>query len=150
MLVLFACFALWGVPIAVALRARTSPHRWTAIGAAFGMVVSPASLGTYGVGMILAPILVGVPLIFLGLPLAMFHVSPGFQIATTAGLRYSSGVVEGIDYVTIEGINAVLWSLAYGLLSFLIDLTRWNVRRMGANPQPNRAIQADALEDARG
>ena len=124
MLILFACFALWAVPIAAARRSRGSPNSWALIGATFGLVVSPASLGTYGVGMILAPILVGVPLVFLGLPLAMFHGPPGFHIATSAGLRYSSGVVEGIDHVTIESINAGIWSVAYGSLGLLSDLVR--------------------------
>jgi|ERR1700687_5501345 len=136
MLILFACFALWGVPIAVALRARKCPSRWAIVGAAFGLVVSPASLGTYGVGMILAPVLIGMPLVLLGLPLAMLHGSPGFHIVNSAGLRYSPSVVEGIDHVTIESINAAIWSVGYGSLGLLIDLAR---RRLGKQRQDSKS-----------
>jgi hypothetical protein len=149
MLVCFASFALWSFPIALAFRAGASPYRWTATGAAFGIVVSPASFGTYCVGMNLAWMLVGVPLTLVGLPLAMFHSSPGFQMAATAGLR-SSGVVDGLDRVTIEVMNAGLWSVTYGFLGFLIDLVRQRGHSMQSNARPNEPLQPPRRTTPRG
>ncbi len=149
MLVCFGTFALWVLPIAVALRARASSYRWAATGAALGIVVSPASLGTYCVGMILAGIVVGLPLAVLGLPLAMFHGSPGLQLATTLGLR-SSGVVEGVDRVTIEILNAGLWAAVYGLLGFSIDSIRRRKFPSRGAARPNKSLQPTRQTRPRG
>lgn len=149
MLVCFGTFALWVLPIAVALRARASSYRWATTGAAFGVVVSPASLGTYCVGMALGGIFVGLPLALVGLPLAMFHGSPGFQLATTLGLR-SSGVVEGVDRVVIEIINAGLWATVYALLGFSIDSIRRRRSPIRRDARPTKSLQSTRQTTPRG
>lgn len=76
---------LWLVPITVAVvsRRRASAHFWRNTGIAFGLVVSPAMLGLYGL-YFLGPIaaLLGI----VGLPLALLHGAPGYDLAVSLWL----------------------------------------------------------------
>ena len=98
-------------------------HVWRNTGFAFGLVVAPASLGLYAlfyVGPLVAV------LGMLGLPLALFHGWPGHNLALALGLIPPT-VVTGISRLTVEALNAVVWSFVYGALGWFIDV--WRFRR---------------------
>ena len=120
MTVLLLLLCLWAVPVATFAWARKRAPRalWRYTGASLGLVVAPATSGLYGlyfVGPLLA--LVGL----LGLPLAMFHGEPGFELATALGLREPRAVVRGIEHFYIGTLNAIVWATVYGGLGWLLD-----------------------------
>jgi len=123
---MFPELALWLVPLAVAFAsyrfARAS--LWRNTGFAFGLVVAPASLGLYAL-YFLGPI--AAVLGMLGLILEMLHGAPGYSLALALGLIPSHTVVTGASRVPIELNNAVVWSIFYGVLGWLIDA--WSRRR---------------------
>ena len=114
---------LWLVPISVAVvsRRRASVHFWRNTGIAFGLVVAPATLGLYGL-YFLGPIaaLLGI----VGLPLALLHGAPGYDLAVSLGLVPSHTVVEGMMYLPIEAINSAVWSIVYGAVGWGVDAFR--------------------------
>lgn len=117
--------ALWLVPLVVALVSwrLSASHVWRNTGFAFGLVVAPASLGLYGlfyVGPLVAV------LGMLGLPLALFHYWPGHNLALALGLIRPT-VVTGVSQLSVEALNAVVWSIVYGALGWFIDV--WRFRR---------------------
>lgn len=131
MTVLILLLCLWAVPVATFVWARKRAPRvlWRCTGFSLGLVVAPATSGLYGlffVGPVLA--LVGL----LGLPLAMFHGEPGFELATALGLREPRTVVHGIEHFYIGALNAFVWSIAYGGLGWLLDVA---VRALKPRPR---------------
>jgi hypothetical protein len=117
--------ALWLVPLVVALVSRrlAAAHVWRNTGFAFGLVVAPASLGLY-VLFYVGPLVAVLGM--LGLPLALFHGWPGHNLALALGLIPPT-VVTGISRLTVEALNAVVWSFVYGALGWFIDV--WRFRR---------------------
>jgi len=91
---------------------------WLVTGAAFGLVVSPLSLGLYST-FFASPI--GLPSGMLGLVSSLFHGAPGYEAAVWLGLVSSREVVSGVGLVYIELLNGVFWAIVYGLLGFVVD-----------------------------
>ena len=113
---------LWSVPFGAFLLRRhiTENRRWFVIGVLFGLVVSPASFGLYGL-YFLGPW--SAVLGMLGLPLALFHGAPGFLMARHLHWLESAGVVHGIrDHMVIEAINGITWCAFYGMLGAIADV----------------------------
>ena len=113
---------LIAVPIAAWLYARRrAPHRSASItGAAFGLVVSPVSMGLYAT-FYLSPL--GIVTGMIGLASATFHGPPGFHIARYVGL-VPPGVVEGLAMFQVEAVNALVWATIYGFIGWVIDRVR--------------------------
>jgi hypothetical protein len=115
---------LIGIPIFVywVAHRRQSRNVFLATGIAFGTVVTPWSFGLYSwffVGSL------GAILGFPGLILALLHESPGFHLSIYTGLVPKGQVVDGISQrLIIETINAIVWSICYGLVGYLIDTFR--------------------------
>lgn len=61
------------------------------------------------------------PLGLLGLALTLVHSSAGYYIATTTGIVPGATVVTGVQYIYLWTLDAVVWSIAYGSLGWLID-----------------------------
>ena len=120
---IFLLLLLWLLPIIVAVAsARYARSRlWRNTGIAFGLVVSPATLGLYAL-YFLGPIaaLVGI----VALPLHLLHGSPGYELAVHFGLVPSHTVIEGLMHIPIEAINGAVWSIVYGLVGWGIDVFR--------------------------
>jgi hypothetical protein len=114
---------LWIPLIIVAIMSRrySRSHLWRNTGIAFGMVVSPGTLGLYGLYFI-GPI--AAPLGIVGLPLHLLHGSPGYELAIHFGLVPLHTVVEGRMHVPIEAINGAIWATVYGLVGWCIDAWR--------------------------
>lgn len=114
---------LWLLPIVVAIVSRryARSHLWRNTGIAFGVVVSPATLGIYAL-YFLGPIaaLLGI----VGLPLHLLHGMPGYELAVHFGLVPSHTVVEGLMHLPIEAINGAIWSVVYGLVGWSVDTFR--------------------------
>jgi hypothetical protein len=101
------------------VRHRAPRHRFGATGAVFGAVVSPWALGLYS-WFFLSPY--GVIIGFVGLALTVVHEVPGFELAVHLGVVPRGEIVSGIIHrVCVEGINAIVWALCYGLLGSLVD-----------------------------
>ena len=86
MVPLIALLALLLFPVAVFffVRKRLPQHLFLLCGLAFGAVVSPASMGLYGLYFIgPIPAVIGM---LIGLPLSLFHGVPGYEIALWTGL----------------------------------------------------------------
>jgi len=98
---------------------------WTVTGFSFGLVAAPVSLGLYA--MFFVPYVGLIPGL-IGLPLSLIHGAPGFKIATVLGLRDVHTVVSGNEHLTIGLINALFWSVVYGVLGCAIDRYR-KIRR---------------------
>ncbi len=117
---IFLLLLLWLIPVVVAVISRryARPSLWRNTGIAFGLVVSPATLGLYAL-YFLGPIaaLLGI----VALPLHLLHGSPGYELAVRFGLVPSHTVVEGFMHLPIEAINGVIWSIVYGLVGWGID-----------------------------
>jgi hypothetical protein len=113
--------SLWAVPIVTFVWARKRAPRavWRCTGFSLGLVVAPATQGLYGLYFV-GPLLALVGLI--GLPLASFHLGPGFELATALGLRDPRTVVSGVERVYILVLNAAIWSVVYGALGWLVDV----------------------------
>ena len=102
-------------------RAHAPRQVWLATGAAFGMVVSPLSLGLYST-FYLSPL--GLPTGMLGLASSMFHGPPGFHAARWLGLLPSHEVISGMAHIYVGVLNGVIWAMVYGSLGFVIDRVR--------------------------
>ena len=118
---LLALLLLVAVPVAAwrIARSRAPRHKWCITGAAFGLVVSPLSLGlysTYFAGLL--------PIGLVGLPSVLFHGAPGYHAAIWLGLVSSHEIVSGLGHVYVEVLNGVFWAAAYGVLGVLIDWAR--------------------------
>ena len=120
---LLLLLTLVAVPIAARYWARHHVPRHTLgiTGSAVGSVISPLSLGIYAAAPFLGPF--GLPLVFVGLPSAIFHGTPGFHIASSLGV-IPPGVVEGVSRLYVELINAVVWAPMYGAVGWLLDRFR--------------------------
>jgi hypothetical protein len=116
---------LWSVPLVVAVRSRrlTPNHLWRNTGAAFGLVVSPASLGLYSLYYV-GP--VAAVFGMLGLVLLFLHGTPGYKLAVELALVPSHTVVTGVASISVELLNAIIWSAVYGSVGWLIDRRRLN------------------------
>ncbi len=116
----FSLLALWCVPVGVYLWARRrAPGKVGRLtGIALGLVVAPASSGLYGLYFV-GPLAALLGLV--GLPLAMFHGEPGFELATLLGLREPRTVVRGVQHLYIALLNAGVWSAVYGVVGWAID-----------------------------
>lgn len=91
-------------------------------GVAFGAVVSPAALGLYGLYFV-GPMAAVFGLI--GLLLVLLHGEVGYSLAIRFGVVPSHTVVTGIaQHAWIEVFNALVWSIAYGILGWIIDRFR--------------------------
>jgi hypothetical protein len=112
--------ALVVVPIAAWLYARRFAPRFAATitAVAFGLVVSPVSMGLYAT-YYLGPL--GIVTGMIGLASSMFHGPPGFHIARSLDLA-PPGVVFGHFYVEVA--NGLIWAAVYGALGWLIDRAR--------------------------
>jgi len=111
------------VPVTAWLWARRrQPSRvWLVTGFAFGAIVSPFSRGLYST-YFFGPI--GAFPGWLGLSLNLFHGVPGFEIATFLGLLDPRHVGEGVEDLYVEGLNGLVWGVAYGFVGWCIDRLR--------------------------
>lgn len=113
------------VPIAAfrMARRRMPRHAFGLAGAAFGAIVAPWAIGLHA-WYFLSPfgIVPGLP----GLVLGLVHGAPGYYLAAYWGLIPSDGVVSAgvADNLIIAAINAILWSIVYGLLGHGVDHVR--------------------------
>jgi hypothetical protein len=123
---------LWSVPLAVAVLSRrlTPTHLWRNTGIAFGLVVSPASLGLYSLYYV-GPIAAVFGM--LGLVLVLLHGPPGYKLAVAFGLVPSHAVVTGVASIPVELLNAIIWSVVYGSGGWLIDRWRQNGHAVNIN-----------------
>jgi len=108
------------VPIAAWLYAKRFAPQFlaTVTGVAFGLVISPMSMGLYGT-FFLHP--VGIVTGMIGLASGMFHGPPGFHIARYFGLIPPPGIVEGLALFHVEAVNALVWATTYGLIGCVVD-----------------------------
>ena len=100
-------------------RRRAPSHIWAIVGATFGFVVSPFSLGlyaTYFAGVLYTGL--------LGLASMLFHGAPGYHAALWLGLVPPGEVVSGLGHVYVELLNGMIWAVAYGLLGAIVDWLR--------------------------
>src|SRR5689334_5110898 len=73
------------------------PRRMAMItGAAFGLVVSPASFGVYAAGMYLP--VIGIVPVLIGLPLTLLHSPAGYYAAIGLGFIAPARVVVGSQH----------------------------------------------------
>jgi hypothetical protein len=109
------------VPLAAWLiaRKRAPSHTWAIVGAAFGFIISPFSLGlyaTYFAGILYTGL--------LGLASTLFHGAPGYHVALWLGVVPSGEVVSGVGHLYVELLNGVIWAIAYGFLGATVDWLR--------------------------
>ncbi len=104
---LIALFTLIFVPIVACRIAwqKQPSYLWSVTGISFGLVAAPVSLGLYA--MFSVPYVGFVPGI-IGLPLALLHGTPGFDVATILGIRDSGKVVSGNEHLLIGLINVLV------------------------------------------
>lgn len=116
----FMLLALWVVPVLTFLWARRrAPKKvWRLTGMSLGLIVAPALSGFYGLCFV-APLAALLGLV--GLPLAMFHGEPRFDLATMLSLRDPRTVVRGVEHLYIALFNACVWSVVYGAVGWAMD-----------------------------
>jgi len=101
----------------------------TVLGASWGLIASPFSMGLYSAYFI--PY-VGLIPGMVGLVSAMLHGTPGYEISVALGLIESHTVVENAGSIICYFIDAVFWAIVYGFLGFLADRFRLSKRQAGA------------------
>jgi len=112
------------VPVGAYLIARrTVPQfAYRISGVVFGAVVTLFAFGLYS-WFFFSPI--GIIPGAIGLALLAIHEPPGYYVAINLGLISKGEIVSGLaQRATVEGINAVIWSICYGLLGLWIDKAR--------------------------
>ena len=114
------------VPIAARIWAKkhAPQYRNTILGAGFGLVASPLSLGLYAT-YFLGPL--GIVTGMAGLLLVLWHVAPGYYICTTLGIVPAGTVVAGTSHLAVEISNGIIWGVVYGVLGHGLD--RWRFKR---------------------
>lgn len=105
-----------------------STHTGLITGVSFGLIASPFSLGLYSLFYIPIIGIIGM----IGLPFALLHGEPGFQIATILNLRQPNMVVSGIEHIYIEAINGIVWSIIYGFIGFTYDNLKTSINKIKA------------------
>ena len=120
-LLLLLLFAV--VPWVAWRYARTHTPRYVGLvtGAAFGLVISPFSLGLYAT-YFAGPF--GLPTGMLGLVSTLFHGPPGFHAAHWLGLVPSNEVASGVGSIYVEVLNGLFWATVYGALGLVVDWLR--------------------------
>ncbi len=96
-------------------------YKFTILGASFGTIAAPFSMGLYATFFI--PI-IGLPTGILGLIMVMFHSSPGYQTALQLGAVPAGVVTDTNSDVIIAIINGFLWAAIYGVFGYIIDKYR--------------------------
>ena len=114
---------LWAVPVVAFFLARRliPAWLWRVTGFAFGAVVSPASMGLYGLYFIGPAVAI---LGMLGLVLNLVHGGVGYDLALRFGLVNAGTSVSGIQDVYIGLLNGAVWSVVYALAGSVIDWRR--------------------------
>jgi hypothetical protein len=83
-----------------------------------GAIISPASMGLYSLYYVGG--LIGFIGLF-GFASTFLHSWPGYYIALAINLIPEHTVVEGVQRFYVEGCNALVWSIVYGLLGMFMD-----------------------------
>ena len=124
---------LWMLPLAAFVLTRWVASHWTgrATGVAFGLIASPATTGLYGLYFV-NPVVALIGLV--GLPLALIHGTPGYELSIALGIVPQNTIVEGRLNLYVEVLNGVIWGFAYGLLGWFVDWLRSRRRRANTAP----------------
>lgn len=91
---------------------------WLITGVSFGLIASPFSRGLYG--FYFMSFLGFIPGI-VGLILSMWHGGPGFKILGLLEMREPGTVVNNMQRLQMEMINAVVWGILYGIAGSAVD-----------------------------
>src|SRR5262245_27159924 len=124
---LLSLMLLWLVPIFTYRKLRrvapTKVWRWT--GFTFGLVVYPASVGTYALYWAAGLLSVfGFPLAIVGmfgLILGLIHDGPGSTLALALGICEPGKVVSDTEHLSIALFDALVWAPVYGALGWAAD-----------------------------
>ena len=140
-LILVALFsaAACSLPLVFARAARTDAgSRWRTTGLVFGVVASPFFLGLYGASIVFMHVckslaesltILAVPGVVVGLGLGALHLMPGWQVAETLGWGGDLSIITRTDYLLMLLVNAVVWTIAYGTLGWVVDIADRKRRR---------------------
>ena len=93
-------------------------YKWLYTGVAFGLVIAPVSLALIKFTFI--PV-IGKLLGGIGLVTNLIHGSVGYFLLMTAGFMEPGGTLSFSQLVTINLVNAAIWSTYYGILGYNID-----------------------------
>ncbi len=88
---------------------------------AFGLIVTPFSLGLYST-YFWGPY--GVVTGTIGSLAYHFHDSAGYYLLLNSGLMSSGDTVQGALRIKSDIANAVIWSLLYGVIGYALDRFR--------------------------
>ncbi len=114
----------WLVPLVVWLAARKSSQifRSTIVGVSFGLVVSYASVGLYGL-LLAWP--VSEALGQLCFYFSFFHDLAGVRVAIFFHLISAHAPIADDQRLLLEVVNTVSWAIAYGALGLLWGYLRF-------------------------
>lgn len=91
-------------------------------GIAFGVIVTPFSLGLYSWFHVSS---LGLIPGMVGLILSIIHGSPGFYLATAFGVINGVDVISSVyGYTVVLVFNIIIWVFIYGLLGYGVDCYR--------------------------
>ncbi|MCK5192635.1 MAG: hypothetical protein KAQ71_02415 [Desulfobulbaceae bacterium] len=93
-------------------------YKWLYTGVAFGLVIAPVSLALIKFTFI--PV-IGKLIGGIGLITNLIHGSVGYFILMTVGFMEPGGTLSASQMVTINLVNAAIWSTYYGILGYNID-----------------------------
>ena len=93
-------------------------NKWLYTGIAFGLVIAPVSLALIKFTFI--PV-IGKLLGLIGLLTNLIHGSVGYFGLMTIGVMEPGGTLSFWQLVTINTVNASIWSTYYGIIGYNID-----------------------------
>jgi len=108
------------LPVASFFIAKSSKtkSKWLYTGIAFGVVIAPVSLALIKFTFI--PV-IGKLLGLIGLFTNLIHGSVGYFGLMAAGIMEPGGTLSFSQMVTINIVNAAIWSTYYGIIGYNID-----------------------------
>ncbi len=106
-------------------------HKWMLRGISVGMVIAPVSFGLLKFTYV--P-LIGKFLGLVGLIANLTHGSVGYFCLMGSGIIEPNTLISASQLVSINLVNAVLFSYAYGIIGYTVD------RKLEAEAQENFAF----------
>jgi hypothetical protein len=130
---------LWLVPLVVWMATHKMPQifRSTAVGVAFGLVVSYASVGLYALHFVWSLSETFGQFCFY---FSFIHDLAGIRVAIILHLVDAHSPITDDQRLLLEAVNAVSWAIVYGVLGMLWGYFRIGMGKVRSREKPGQIL----------